>query len=286
MHAVDAGGGTRAGAAAYAAIFRAMIWAAPLGWLLSVPPASVAARRVYAAVAERRRRDGACGDASCAVDAPVPPAPPFAQLPRWVPERHILAAFVAFWLVSVAVIALASPFHRIYLPLSHETHERLEGFGDRWRQVVYPWTGFAAHGVFMDGHFARYDRQLMLVQRGPGGEREIPLTRADGTSGAWGWGREWAHWIFRTAAPTLPRPYREAGLRRWADFWFADGGDPRGGAIVVRERSVDVSLGKWRDGLAERNRAREWRDVARITGEPGALRVEWLARPHAALVEP
>ena len=277
MHAVGPGGRVHAGAAAYSRILRSMRWPAPLGWLLAAPPVSTVARLVYGLVAERRARAGACDDTSCASETTPARAATAGSAGRaWLPARAAAAAFLIFWLVSAAVIALASPFHRTYVPLSAETHARLERTGNAWRELVYPWTGFAAHGVFMDYHFENYTTQLMIVQRGDGVERELPLTLADGTSGAYGWGRGWAHWIFRTASPDIPDARRDVGLRRWVAFWMSQGGDTLDGEIVIRERPVEVSLYEWRPNLGRRNRETPWHDVARITGEPGDLRIEWL----------
>lgn len=287
MHAVDDAGRVAAGAAAYARILRAMAWPAPLGWAIAVPPGSVVAAAVYSRIAARRARPGGgrCDDAACA-PALEPPRRLAALAGRLRLERVVPAALLVVWLGSTAAIALASPFHRAWLPLAEETHARLDRIGGAWRAAVYPWTGFTAHGVFMDSHFARYTRQLVVVRRRDGVEEVLPTATLDGMAGRYGWGRQWVHWVFRTASPALPRWRRDASLRRWIEFWAASGGGAADGEIVVRERFVEVSLGEWREGLAERNRARPWRDVARVTGEPGALRIEWYPAASAALAEP
>jgi predicted DCC family thiol-disulfide oxidoreductase YuxK len=276
LHVVDADGRIQAGVGAYAVILRAMGWPRPIGWLLRVPPVRTSACAVYDRVAARRHRDGGRTDVGRALSATasrefaVPDGLPY------LPARASAGALLALWLLSVGVIAFVSPFAEQHLPLDPSLVQRVQSYARRYKDLVYPLTGFSQHGVFMDSHFRGYTSETMLVLRQGEKETLVPFILPSGEVGPYNWGRSWVLWTFRAVHPGLARDSVQRSVARWVAYWASrEMVDIRQGELQIRRRHLDVSLDRWQPHMGERNRGQRWWIVGRVTGPARNLRIEW-----------
>lgn len=187
----------------------------------------------------------------------------------------------AFWMVSLFTLFLASPFPGAYLvpkPLA----AKLRAAAKVYKQIVYPWTGFSTHGVFMDDHFKDYKWQIRLSYRMGSRTTDLPLVSSDGRCIGDNNGHVWELWAFRTVAPTLKIARVEANLLRFVTAWAATSRpDLEHGSVEVLARPVEVSLTEWRAGLLADNLRRPWTAIGRARREQGALSIEWAAPRQA-----
>ncbi|MCZ8521139.1 MULTISPECIES: DCC1-like thiol-disulfide oxidoreductase family protein [Paenibacillus] len=284
IRAVDARGHVYRGAVTYAAVFRAAGWLWPLGLLLSLWPVRSAARRIYEAVAERRAREGGCRDGVCSLRHPHPSAgePGVRKRTNANRGRRLAYGFLAAWLFSFGVILLGSPVLRVYVLGDTEEVRQLKRLAEAYKGLVYPWTGWTSHNVFMDEQFEDYRFQTMLVYEKDGREEVLPMNRRDGGetfTGGYTLGRLWEVWTFETARPGLPMEQTERNLLRFAAYWVHRySKDMTGAKIHVLQRPQKVSLTEWKPDRLRENLAAEWISAGDIEGAPGSMRLT-LKRP-------
>jgi hypothetical protein len=177
----------------------------------------------------------------------------------WRLRHSAIAAGLAAWLLALTFIGLrvtAIEDTPGYAKLRRPFH---------W---LYAFTGIREHAVFVDHHFADYDRELSMWERQGTDLEPLPFITRWGESGRWMRGRVWAVWSWRVAFPRLSEARQKAGLARFAAFWAGRAESDRSvREIVIRQRPLEVSLDAWKPGLPRRNRERPWQDVARLTVE-------------------
>lgn len=215
----------------------------------------------------------ACWEKKPLADSAVPSAKVECTSPYEL-SRLATTGWVVLWLFSFLVLSFGSPMSQLIG--SGPLASRLRSLSGAYRALIYPWTGFSQHGVFVDGHFKNYTTQVRLVLEEPGGFREVPLIAEDGTCLDWNVGRLWVMWTFRTVRPSLPLASAEENLRRFVLHWsHVEGVDLRKERIQILSRPVAVSLDKWQPGLLRQNLAREWTRVGEIFEQAQGLVIQW-----------
>ncbi|AEI44114.1 DCC1-like thiol-disulfide oxidoreductase family protein [Paenibacillus mucilaginosus] len=279
IRAVDTAGRVYRGVDTYIAVFRTSGWLAPFGLLLSLWPVKPAARRIYDAVAERRAREGGCRDGVCSLRRPAPAdrQPDDSEEGLSRTGRRWAAGFLAVWLISFGMIFLSSPVLRVYVLGDTPLVSGLKAASQEYKRLVYPWTGWTSHNVFMDEHFEGYAFQTMLVYEKNGVREVLPMSRQEGAAaytGGYALGRLWEIWTFETVKPGLPLEQTERNLLRFAAYWVhRQGKDMNGARIAVLQRRQEVSLTKWHPHRLQANVTAAWIEAGSIEGAPGAMKL-------------
>jgi hypothetical protein len=200
-----------------------------------------------------------------------------APLKRWA-----VIAGGTFWFGSLFTLFLASPFPGTYLMLPKPLATKLRTTAKVYKQLVYPWTGFSTHGVFVDEHFKDYRWQIRLVYRSGTQSVELPLVSSDGLCVGNNSGHIWELWAFRTVSPSLKIGRVEANLARFIGAWSAKSRvELERGVVDIVARPVEVSLTRWRRGLLADNLRQPWKTIGHARRDGGELRVEWLVARRA-----
>lgn len=248
MCGVDRQGRLHWGVDAYGHIFTAFGWLWPLGSVFRLRPVRGIGQYVYHRVAKGRKRDAPCAEEVCMVASSLKPP----GAPR--PSRSALVvgrAFAAFWIVSFLIILLRNPI------LAGHLSSSASALAARYESVVYPWTGAAAHDVFVDERLFqgyRYETRLLIRK---GSETDGLPTREDGTSRVFG--RIWCGLVVRKLHPRQSDEYVDRELRRLAADWARNNAtliDAK--EAVILRRPIEVSLTRWKAGLIARNRQSAW----------------------------
>lgn len=187
-----------------------------------------------------------------------------------------VAAGLLFWAVSLVILLFASPLPGKLLPLSDRAAERLRSLAQTYKKIVYPWTGFSTHGVFVDGHFKDYFSQVRLVYKAHGRSLQLPIVDTDGTCIGYNTGRVWGLWAFRTVRPSLRLEHAANNLMRFIEYWANEEHIDLGrGQVEVLVRPVRVSLDRWQPGLLKRNLEGPWTKIGSASRVKNLVELRW-----------
>lgn len=252
IYSVSSNGNVFYGVGSYIIILKATGWLYLLGWIMSLWPARQIANKIYNFIAEKRYREGGCTDDTCGVGFTVATLEP--QIQSKGIQKFFLGFIFYMWLVSFLIISLASPFNRTYIIGDSKVSYYSEALGSKYKNLVYPWTGWSTHGVFMDNHFLNYTFQTKLVYEGNGNKITLPITTDKGFAGRYNLNRQWVNWTFRSVRPGLSIEELNYNLLRYVNYWAAKNNiDLSSGEILIMQRPLEVSLYKWKSNLLNEN---------------------------------
>ena len=270
LYAVDRQGWLFAGVDAYAQILSAMVYPAPLAWIVWLPGINQIAKLVYRRIADNRTRF-LCNE-SCA------PLAVNSQDEFWVqfssqyvgtPRRQ--ATRIAKFLLLVALLQLNSTlqfgvFYRINK--GHATTELgqvLEGASNSILFLSHTFLGITPHALYMHDHFAGYNHLLAVAYKDTEGQEHfLPFVNEEGRIVAPNWGRVQCWWANIAVTPHIKRQRLNKALMQVTAFWGEKAGlDVRNTVFLLKMKEVRVPM-DWEPNLREYNLRQPWRDIGTV----------------------
>ncbi len=187
------------------------------------------------------------------------------------PNRTFAYLLTAFWVVSFGIITFKSPFYRTFFFPNSNALTLVEKAAGRYKNLVYPLTGFSDHGVFMDSHFLAYDSQLYLESEGD----PLPMISEFGTAGWYNVNRNWVVWTFRGADPSYAPEKSDEVVTDFVEFWIEAGSETSVSEIQILSREIKPSLNQWQPNLLDENRERLWQEVGVVILNEEKVDIIW-----------
>jgi len=270
LYAVDGAGRLSAGVDTYRRVLSAMVWPAPVAWVVGLPGCLQVAKAVYRRVADNRARL-AC-DASCAVPAARPEEDLWARLYAeyaGTPRRQ--ATRLAKFLVLVMVLQLNSTlqfgvFYRLNKGHADtEWGQALEGASNSVLLMSHVFLGITPHALYMHDHFVGYNHLLAVAYRGQDGqERFLPIVNEEGRIVAPNWGRVQCWWANIAVTPHIKSRRLNKALMQVTAFWGAkEGLDVRNTVFILKMKEVRVPM-DFEPGLRAYNLRQPWKDIGTV----------------------
>lgn len=277
IYALDASGRLYQGLDTYIRILRAMVYPAPLAWLMQFPGFYQIGKAVYRRIADNRARI-VC-DMSCAPPAPRPEDDLLARyLAQKIGTPRQMAGRIAKFLVLVILLQLNSTIHFgiVYrLNEGHATSEAgqvLEAASNAVLLLSHTFLGITPHALYMHDHFQGYNQILGITYRdAQGQERWLPFINEGGRIVAPNWGRIQSMWANVAVTRHINPKRLEKGLMRVTAFWGHEVGlDLNQADFTIKLKEIRVPM-DWEAGLRGYNLAQAWRDVGTVSWRLGAM---------------
>jgi len=290
LYAVNGAGRLYSGLDTYLRILRAMVWPAPVAWVIGLPGFYHGARAVYRRIADNRGRQ-VC-DASCAAPALDPQDDPWARLyARYAGSERRQATRIAKFLVLVAVLQLNSTlqfavFYRINGGhASTEAGQVLEGASNSILLMSHVFLGITPHALYMHDHFVGYNHLLAVAYKDQEGkERFLPFVNEEGRIVAPNWGRVQCWWANIAVTPHIKNRRLNKALMQVTAFWGGKLGlDVPNTEFILKMKEVKVPM-DFEPGLRAYNLSQPWKDIGKVVWDDfGHVRVETLGMDLEAL---
>jgi len=281
LYAVDGAGRLFAGVDTYVRILSAMVYPAPVAWIVGLPGVYAVAKAVYRRVADQRARL-AC-DASCALPAANPADDLWARLYvqyAGTPRRQ--ATRIAKFLVLVIVLQLNSTlqfgvFYRLNKGHADtELGQVLEGASNSVLLMSHVFLGITPHALYMHDHFVGYNHLLAVAYKDKEGkERFLPIVNEEGRIVAPNWGRVQCWWANIAVTPHIKLKRLNKALMQVTAFWGEkEGLDVRNTVFILKMKEVRVPM-DFEPHLRDFNLGQPWKDIGTVRfDDVGHVRVE------------
>lgn len=228
LHVVDALGQVYGGFDAYRRVLGAIWYLKPVGWLLALPGLSHLARRAYEALAlpAAARSAGAAATDFNAPRAPQPDERTAVFENRTV--RDLKLAGVTWGLGLLLVLqAIATYNSPLIVLLRKRAGFDATSVGNVAAKVTEASIRLSSHlfaitnhPVFVDEHFAGYDRILAVTYVHPDGREEfLPIISPTGQPSWYNYSFLWARWTFRVTGAKIVQPHALDGIKDFSAFW-------------------------------------------------------------------
>ncbi|QSA97183.1 DCC1-like thiol-disulfide oxidoreductase family protein [Methylococcus sp. EFPC2] len=280
LYALDRRGQLHSGVDTYLRILTAMVYPAPLAWIIRLPGLYHLAKASYRRIADTRARLSC--DESCAAPALDPEADPWARLAAHytgTPRRR--ATRLAKCLVLIGLLQLNSTLQFGVFYRLNEGHARteaglaLEGVSNAVLFLSHTFLGITPHALYMHDHFVGYTRILGLTWKDKEGvERWLPFVNEQGRIVAPNWGRIQCWWANIAVTPHIKRKRLDKALMQITAFWGTkEGLDLNNAQFVVKEKYVKVPM-DWEAGLRGNNLEQPWHDVGAVIWRNQEARID------------
>ncbi|BBL72554.1 DCC1-like thiol-disulfide oxidoreductase family protein [Methylogaea oryzae] len=278
LYAVDGQGRLYRGLDTYIRILRAMGYAAPLGWLLSVPGIYHLAAAVYRRIADGRAR---C-DAACLVPAAQQGVDPWRLLAdRYLGDEGLRARRLAKCLMLLAVLQLNSTVHYGILyrlgikPAEVEALAPLALLSNSLLTFSHAVAGITPHALYMHDHFEGFEHIFAITYRDKDGKEQwLPFVNEEGRIVAPNWGRIQCMWANVALTPHLKAERLEKFLRKVTAYFGPQVGLDTDDAVFTLKFKHATVPNDWQPGLRNRNLAEPWRDIGTLVWKNGMMRME------------
>ncbi|MDD5033221.1 MAG: DCC1-like thiol-disulfide oxidoreductase family protein [Methylococcaceae bacterium] len=281
LYALDLKHRLYSGVDTYIRILSAMIYPAPLAWIVGLPGIHSLAELVYRRIADNRARLSC--DESCAALAIDPQEDPFRQIhAQWLGTPRRQATRIAKLTVLVILLQLNSTlqfgvFYRLNEGhASSEAGQLLEGLSNAVLFISHTFLGITPHALYMHDHFAGYEHILAVAYRDKDGqERFLPFVNEEGRIVAPNWGRIQCWWANIAVTPHIKRKRLNKALMQLTAFWGTKVGvDLLNTEFLLKMKEVRVPM-DWEANLRDHNLRQPWRDIGTVRwDELGQVRVE------------
>ena len=270
LYAVDRQGTLYAGVDTYTRILSAMIYPAPVAWIVRFPGINQLAKFIYRHIADNRTR--LVCDVSCAAPPLRPEDNPLTKLYEdFVGNQRRLATRIAKFMVIVTLLQLNSTLQfGVFFRLNkgHATTELgqvLEGASNSILFLSHTFLGITPHALYMHDHFVGYNHLLAIAYPGQdGNEHFLPFVNAEGRIIAPNWGRVQCWWANIAVTPHIKRQRLNKALMQVTAFWGGKIGlDVRNTVFILKMKEVRVPM-DWEPHLREYNLRQPWRDIGTI----------------------
>ncbi|TAN47856.1 MAG: DUF393 domain-containing protein [Methylococcaceae bacterium] len=280
LYALDDQGKLYQGVDTYIRILCAMGYAAPLGWLLSLPGVHALAELIYRRIADNRQRL-ACG-AACAAPVATDAADPWTLLAqRYLGDDQRRARRLAKCLLVLAIFQLNSTLHYGVLyrlgfkPAEVEWSAPLALLSNAMLTFSHALTGITPHALYMHDHFEGFDQIVGITYQDAGGKEQwLPFVNEQGRIVAPNWARIQCMWANVAVTAHMKTDRLEKFLRKITAFYGpAVGLDTRNAVYTLKLKHVTVPS-DWQAGLRAQNLAEPWRNIGRLVWQDGMMRME------------
>ena len=270
LYAVDGQGKLFAGVDTYTRILSAMIYPAPVAWIIRIPGIHPIARAAYRRIADNRIR--LVCDERCAVPQPPPEDNPFAKLyDHFAGTQRQQATRIAKFLVLIILLQLNSTLQfGVFFRLnkghaSSEIGQVLEGASNSILFLSHTFLGITPHALYMHDHFVGYNHLLAIAYKDKDGkERFLPFVNEEGRIVAPNWGRVQCWWANIAVTPHIKRHRLNKALMQVTAFWGSKVGLDVGNTVfLLKMKEVRVPM-DWEPNLREYNVRQPWRDIGTV----------------------
>lgn len=154
--------------------------------------------------------------------------------------------FAALFLIGSEVIIMQQAVVHAGLysqPIAHVANK----ISIRYSYILFPFTGFQNHPVFMDNHFQGYEHIAAIRYIDNSGSGTfLPIINEFGQAGWYNSGRNWANWSFRVNNMTFDHEMFAGGVKRYLYFWsHAQGIDYQTAQFEILAKELVVSY-EWK----------------------------------------
>jgi predicted DCC family thiol-disulfide oxidoreductase YuxK len=270
LYAVDGQGRLFAGVDTYLQIAQAMVWLAPLAWIIGLPGLHSVAKSVYRRIADSRTR--LVCDETCAVPVADAKSELWAKLyAEYAGSERRQATRLAKFLVLIAVLQLNSTlqfgvFYRLNQGhASSEVGQVLEGMSNSILLMSHAFLGITPHALYMHDHFVGYNRLLAVAYKDKDGQEHfLPFVNEEGRIVAPNWGRVQCWWANIAVTPRIKRKRLDKALMQVTAFWGEKIGlDVRHTEFILKMKEVKVPM-DFVPGLRAYNLAQPWKDIGTV----------------------
>lgn len=281
LYALDPRGRISAGIDTYIRILRALGYAAPLGWLMSITGIYALARATYRRIADSRER------LPCGQSCPRP------NVPEWVDERPFaaflnrhasgerqIARRLTKILVFIGVLQLNSTIHYGVLYRWAGTRPSdpllalLDQASDSVINLSHAFFGISPHALYLHDHFDGYNTLVALTYRDQAGQETwLPFINQEGRLLSPNWGRVQSMWAnVAITSHMSPDRLEKFGKKITAFYGMEMGVDLRDAEFIVKAKTVEVPT-HWQYDLRHKNMGGAWRDIGSLRWGPEGARL-------------
>lgn len=280
LYALDAQGRLYHGLDTYIRILRAMGYAAPLGWLLSLPGVYQLAARVYRHIADNRGRMACTG--ACPIPTGNEAADPWNLLAlRYLGDEQQRPRRLAKGLLLLAILQINSTVHYGVLyrlgfrPAEIEWSAPLALVSNSLLTFSHSLTGITPHALYMHDHFVGFDQIVGITYRDQQGQEQwLPFINEQGRIVAPNWARIQCMWANVAVTAHMKTDRLEKFLRKITAFYGPQVGlNTRDAVYTLKLKHVTVP-NDWQAGLRNRNLAEPWRGIGTLVWKDGMMRME------------
>lgn len=280
LYAVDNKGRLYHGLDTYIRILRAMGYAAPLGWLLSVPGIYQLAALIYRRIADNRSRIACAGACTVSIDHEAPnPWHLLAQ--RYLGNDQRRAGRLAKCLMLLAIMQINSTLHYGVLyrlgikPAEIEWAAPLALASNSLLTFSHTLTGITPHALYMHDHFVGFDHIIGITYRDKDGQEQwLPFINEQGRIIAPNWGRIQCMWANVAITAHMKTERFEKFLRKITAYFAPQVGLDINNAVFTLKLKHATVPNDWQPGLRNRNLAEPWHDIGTVVWKNGVMRVE------------
>lgn len=270
LYALDRQGRLYSGVDTYARILSAMLYPAPIAWILRLPGIYHLAKAAYRRIADSRARLSC--DESCAAPAQRPENDPIARLYAeyaGTPRRQ--ATRIAKFLVLAVLLQANSTlqfgvFYRLNRGHADtEIGQIAEGASNAILFLSHAFLGITPHALYMHDHFLGYTHLLAVAYRDKDGqERFLPFVNEEGRIVAPNWGRVQCWWANIAVTPHIKLRRLNKALMQVTAFWGGKLGlDVKNTEFILKMKEVKVPM-DWEPNLRQFNLSQPWRDIGTV----------------------
>jgi predicted DCC family thiol-disulfide oxidoreductase YuxK len=270
LYAVDGVGKLFAGIDTYTHILTAMVYPAPLAWIIRLPGIYHLAKAAYRRIADNRTR--LVCDETCAAPSLRPEDNLFSRLYAdyaGTPRRQ--ASRIAKFLVLVIILQLNSTlqfgvvFRLNKGHASTEWGQLLEGVSNSILLLSHTFLGITPHALYMHDHFVGYNHLLAIAYKDKDGQEHfLPFVNEEGRIIAPNWGRIQCWWANIAVTPHIKGQRLNKALMQVTAFWGGKAGlDVRNTVFLLKMKDIRVPM-DWVPNLREYNLRQPWREIGTV----------------------
>jgi len=270
LYAVDGAGRLYAGVDTYLHILTAMVYPAPVAWVLRVPGLYQGAKAVYRRIADNRAR--LVCDESCALPPARVEEDLWGQLyARYLGNERRQATRIAKFLMLAIVLQVNSTLQfGVFFRINggHATTEIgqvLEGISNSFLLVSHAFLGITPHALYMHDHFVGYEHILAIAYKDKQGQEHfLPFVNEEGRIIAPNWGRVQCWWANIAVTPHIKLKRFEKALMQVTAFWGEkEGLDVRNTEFILKMKDVRVPM-DFVPNLRAYNLSQPWKNIGTV----------------------
>jgi hypothetical protein len=254
----------------YLRILAAMVYPAPVAWLVGLPGCYQAAKAVYRRIADSRTR--LVCDESCALPAAHPEDDLWGRIyAQYAGTPRRQASRLAKFLVLLIVLQLNSTLQfGVFFRLNHghpstELGQTLEGASNSVLLMSHFFLGISPHALYMHDHFVGYNHILAVAYKDKQGQEHfLPIVNEEGRIVAPNWGRVQCWWANIAVTPHIKNQRLHKALMQVTAFWGEKVGlDVRNTEFILKMKEVRVPM-DFVPNLRGYNLSQPWKNIGTI----------------------
>ena len=274
IHLVTKSGDVYIGYDAYSQLFKSLIYAWPLGLLMTVPGLKDLGKNIYSKIAGQRLTE------RCTIDnCPIPEFSRPIRSDETILINGLTKDYISrkFWMNLLIFLIIGQFCISWFSPLIRNSIENAnleDSYVNRGmykinqlvQRPLVKFLGITKHPLFMDSHFKDYNHIVKVDIWNNGKYENIGLLEDNGMVGKHIQGCTWAHYTFRTSSPILDQIKLETGLAKYISLYH----EYKNAHFKISIKEIDIPT-KWEKDFLKKQMAHPWKQGGVYTFKTGFI---------------